>query len=91
MENRKVRKINSARIMAWKDQKRKIHFGVSDTRRLRSQESRIFNTGVLKLRNVKPQNLKIGTSIEVLDTGRLRSQESRLFNTVVPKSLNAKP
>ena len=54
MTNRQARKINSARIMAWKDQKRKLHFGVLDTGRLRSQESRLFNIGVPELRNLEP-------------------------------------
>jgi hypothetical protein len=90
MANRQARKINNAGIMAWKDQKRKLHFGVSDTGRLRSQESRLFNTGVPKLRNPEPQNPETGTTTGVSDTGRLRSQESRLFNTGNPKSRNAK-
>jgi hypothetical protein len=37
MENKQARKINSAGIMAWKYQKRKLHFKVSDTRHWRSQ------------------------------------------------------
>jgi hypothetical protein len=37
MENRQARKISSAGITAWKDQKRKLHFGVSDTGHWRSQ------------------------------------------------------
>jgi hypothetical protein len=41
------------RIMAWKDQKRKLHFGVLDTGKLRSQELRLFNTGVPELRNLE--------------------------------------
>jgi hypothetical protein len=48
--------------MAWKDQKRKLHFGVSDSGSWRSQESRLFIIGVLKLRNVKCRNPEIGTS-----------------------------
>jgi hypothetical protein len=39
MANRKARKTNSAGIIAWKDQKRKLHFGVSDTGHWRSQGS----------------------------------------------------
>jgi hypothetical protein len=31
MENRQARKINNSGIIAWKDQKRKLHFRVSDT------------------------------------------------------------
>jgi hypothetical protein len=50
MENRQARKISSAGIMARKDQKRKLHFRVSDTGKLRSQELRLFNTGVPELR-----------------------------------------
>jgi hypothetical protein len=61
MTNRQARKINSARIMAWKDQKRKLHFRVSDTRKLRSQELRLFNTGVPELRNPESRNPEIGT------------------------------
>jgi hypothetical protein len=38
MENKQARKINSIGIIAWKDQKRKLHFGVSDTGHWRSQE-----------------------------------------------------
>jgi hypothetical protein len=49
-------------MMAWKDQKRKLHFGVSDTGSWRSQESRLFITGVPKLRNVKRRNPETGTS-----------------------------
>jgi hypothetical protein len=44
MENRQERKTSNTRIIAWKDQKHKIHFGVLDTERLRSQELRLFNT-----------------------------------------------
>jgi hypothetical protein len=39
MENRQARKISSVGIIAWKDQKRKIHFGVSDTGHWRSRGS----------------------------------------------------
>jgi hypothetical protein len=49
-------------MMAWKDQKCKIHFGVSDTRSWRIQESRLFITGVSKLRNAKRRNPETGTS-----------------------------
>ena len=49
MANRQARKINSVGIMAWKDQKRKLHFRVSDTGKLRSQELRLFNSGVPEL------------------------------------------
>jgi hypothetical protein len=49
-------------MMAWKDQKRKLHFGVSDTGSWRSQESRLFITGVPKLRNAKRRNPETGTS-----------------------------
>jgi hypothetical protein len=34
----------------------RLHFGVSDTRSWRSKKSRLFITGVLKLRNVKRRN-----------------------------------
>jgi hypothetical protein len=61
MANRQARKISSAGIMAWKDQKRKLHFRVSDTGRLRSQELSLFNTGVPKSRNAKRRNPEIGT------------------------------
>jgi hypothetical protein len=90
MANRQARKISSAGIMAWKDQKRKHYLGVSDTGRLRNQESRLFNTGVPDLQNPEHRNPETGTSTGVSDTRRLRSQESRLFNTGVPKSRNAK-
>jgi hypothetical protein len=53
MTNRQAKKISSTGIMAWKNQKRKIHFGVSDTRKLRSQELRLFNIGVSELQNPK--------------------------------------
>jgi hypothetical protein len=49
MENRQARKINNAGIIAWKDHKCNLHFRVSNTERLRSQELRLFNTGVLEL------------------------------------------
>jgi hypothetical protein len=39
-----------------------LHFGVSDTGSWRSQESRLFITGVPKLRNVKRRNPETGTS-----------------------------
>jgi hypothetical protein len=39
MEKKQARKINSARIIAWKYQKRKLHFGVSDIGHWRSQGS----------------------------------------------------
>jgi hypothetical protein len=39
MENRQAMKINSAGIIAWKDQKRKLHFKVLDTGHWRSQGS----------------------------------------------------
>jgi hypothetical protein len=70
MENRQARKTSSAGIIAWKDQKRKLHFGVSDTGRLRSQELRLFNTGVPELRNPESQNPERGTSTRVLQTGK---------------------
>jgi hypothetical protein len=74
---------------------------VLDTGSWRSQESRLFITGVPKSRNAKRRNPEIGTSkksftdreilhFRVLDIGRWRSQESRLFITRVPKSRNAK-
>jgi hypothetical protein len=64
--------------------------GVLDTGSWRSQESRLFITGVPKCRNVKRQNPETGTSTGVLDTRSWRSQESRLFITGVPKCRNAK-
>jgi hypothetical protein len=51
MENREARKIGNVGIIAWKDQKCKLHFKVSYTRRLRSQELRLFNIGVLELQD----------------------------------------
>jgi hypothetical protein len=39
-----------------------LHFGVSDTGTWRSQESRLFITGVPKLQNAKRRNPEIGTS-----------------------------
>jgi hypothetical protein len=39
MEIRQARKISNARIIVWKDQKRKLHFRVLDTRHWRSQGS----------------------------------------------------
>ena len=51
MTNKQARKIKNAGIMARKDQKRKIHFGVLDTKKLRIQELRLFNTGVSELQN----------------------------------------
>jgi hypothetical protein len=75
--------------------------GVSDTGSWRSQESRLFITGVPKSRNAKRRNPETGTSTKSFadreitpfrssDTGSWRSQESRLFITGVPKSRNAK-
>jgi hypothetical protein len=63
MANRQARKINNAGIMARKDQKRKLHFGVSDTGKLRSQELRLFNTGVPELRNLKSRKGHINKSL----------------------------
>jgi hypothetical protein len=40
---------------------RKLHFGVSDTGKLRSQELRLFNTGVPELRNPESRNPERGT------------------------------
>jgi hypothetical protein len=68
IENGQARKINNAGIMAWKDQKCKVHFVVSDTGKLRSQELILFNIGVPQLRNPKSQNPKRGTSTRVLQT-----------------------
>jgi len=48
MENRKERNINNAKIMAWKDEKQRLHFEVLDTGSWRSQESRLFMKGVPK-------------------------------------------
>jgi hypothetical protein len=48
MENRQARKLISVGVMALKDRKSKLHFGVLDTRILTSQESRLSNTGVPK-------------------------------------------
>jgi hypothetical protein len=63
MANMQARKINNAGIMARKDQKRKLHFGVSDTGKLRSQELRLFNTGVPELRNLKFRKGHINKSL----------------------------
>jgi hypothetical protein len=71
-------------------QKQGLHFRVLDTRSWRSQELRLFITGVLKCQNVKRQNLEIGTSTGVSDIESWRSQESRLFITGVPKCQNEK-
>jgi hypothetical protein len=49
-------------MMAWKDQKCKLHFGFLDTKSCRSQESRLFITGIPKLWNAKRRNPEIGTS-----------------------------
>jgi hypothetical protein len=68
MGNMQARKTNNARIIAWKYQKRKLHFRLSDTRRLRSQELRLFNTGVPELRNLENRNPERGTSTRVLQT-----------------------
>jgi len=51
MANRQARKLSGAGIMAWNDQKSKLHFRVLDIGRLRSQELRLFNTGVSELQN----------------------------------------
>jgi hypothetical protein len=89
-------------MMAWKDQKRKLHFGVSDTgvggvksRDSSSQESRsceMRNAEILK--QAHQQRLHFGVSqtgkSKVSDTGSWRSQESRLFITGVPKLRNVK-
>jgi hypothetical protein len=48
----------------------RLHFGVSDTGRLRSQELRLFNTGVPELRNPESRNPERGTSTRVLQTGK---------------------
>jgi hypothetical protein len=64
--------------------------GVSDTRSWRSQESRLFITGVPKCRNAKHRKSETGTSTGVSDTGSWRSQELRLFITGVPKCRNVK-
>jgi hypothetical protein len=63
MEIRQARKINNAGIMARKDQKLKLHFEVSDTGKLRSQELRLFNTGVPELRNSKSRKGHINKSL----------------------------
>jgi hypothetical protein len=39
MTNRQAKKINNVGIIAWKDHKCKLHFGVLDTRHWRSQGS----------------------------------------------------
>jgi hypothetical protein len=58
MENRQAKKTSSAGIIAWKDQKRKLHFIVSNTGRLRSQYLRLFNTVVPELKNPESRNPK---------------------------------
>jgi hypothetical protein len=63
MANMQERKINNVGIMARKDQKHKLHFGVSDTGKLRSQELRLFNTGVPELQNLKSQKGNINKSL----------------------------
>jgi hypothetical protein len=55
MENKQARKISSAGIMAWKDQKCKLHFVVSDTGHWRSQGSNSRQ----ECRNGKIQNTRI--------------------------------
>jgi hypothetical protein len=89
-------------MMAWKDQKHKLHFGVLDTGSWRSQESRLFITGVPKLRNAKRQNPKTSTSIktpfqsftdqEIKGFGyqELEESRSRLFISGVLKLRNEK-
>jgi hypothetical protein len=62
MTNRQAKKISSAGIMACKNQKRKLHFEVSDTEKLRSQELRLFNTEVSELRNLKSRKRHINKS-----------------------------
>jgi hypothetical protein len=72
----------------------RLNFGVSDTGIWRSQESRLFITGVRKL---EMQNAKIlkqahqqRLHFRVSDTGSWRSQELRLFITRVLKLRNVK-
>jgi hypothetical protein len=89
MENKQERKISSVGITAWKDQKCKLHFEVSDTGHWRSQ-GRNSRHEMPKWRNAKPQNNETCTCTRVSDTERLRSQESRLFNIGNPKSQNVK-
>jgi hypothetical protein len=90
MENRQARKISSAGIMAWKDQKRKLHFRVSGYQALEESRKQL-TTRMSKRRNAKRRNTLIRLHFRVSDTRRLRSQESRLFNTGVPKLRNANP
>jgi uncharacterized protein YlbG (UPF0298 family) len=70
MANKQTRKINSVGIIAWKVQKRKLHFEFLDIKRLRNQESRLFNTGVQELRNTESRNPERGTSTRVLQNGK---------------------
>jgi hypothetical protein len=64
--------------------------GVSDTGSWRSQESRLFNTGVPKCRNAKRRKSRNRHINQSFGYWEWRSQESRLFITGVSKSRNAK-
>jgi hypothetical protein len=66
----------------------RLHFGVSDTRSWRSQESRLFITGVPKLRNAKRRNTLIKTPFQSF--GYRELEVSRTLTTRVPKLRNAK-
>jgi hypothetical protein len=70
MANRQARKLCSSGIMAWNDQKSKLHFRVLDIGRLRSQELRLFNTGVPELQNSESRKPERGTSTRILQTGK---------------------
>jgi hypothetical protein len=78
-------------MIAWQDQKRKLHFRVSDTGSWRSQGSN-SQEELAKCETPKSRNRHINKdSISgVSDTGSWRSQESRLFITGVPKLRNVK-
>ena len=63
MENRQARKINNDDGMEISEASGlNLHFGFLDTGSWRSQESRLFITGVPKLRNAKRRNPKTSTS-----------------------------
>ena len=82
------RKGRSTSMMAWEYQKRKLHFRVSDIGSWRSQESRLFITGVPKLRNAKCRNPETCTSIKSpFRSFRYRELEESRFKTLHHRSL----
>jgi hypothetical protein len=94
MENMQARKINNAGIIAWKDQKCKLHFGVSDTGHWRSrgsnscQECRKTKCETMEYVDPTPFRSFGYWEIEKSRVETLQHRSPRVTKSGIPKSRN---